>query len=148
MVLFGGNKLHVAVLVDLASGQKKKVEDLRKSDLLQKGHVFSADTYAGQVEADIEDVVGADLYVELVNACYGLSGQQVASAPTANSRVLKHIEEHFRTLPNTVPEFDHYSPSAYLVEHRSAFFKGKKKMLADALDRFEKLFTDLNGLLK
>ena len=35
MTLFGGNKLHVAVLVDYAHGQKKKVEELRRSKLFR-----------------------------------------------------------------------------------------------------------------
>ena len=37
MSLFGGNKLHVAVLVDLAKGQKKRVDDLRRSNYSAMG---------------------------------------------------------------------------------------------------------------
>lgn len=145
MTLFGGNKLHVAVLTDFASGQKKKVDDLRRSDLLRKGHVFTADAYAGQAEADVEDLLGAAAYVELVNACYSLKGKQAVGTPAAGSRVVKHVEDHFRTLASA-PEFDHFTPSAYLIENRTAFLKGATDLDA-ALDRFEKLFKELNALL-
>jgi hypothetical protein len=149
MSLFGGNRLHIAVLTDFASGQKKKVEDLRRSELLQSGHVLTADTYAGQAEADIEDVLGTALYVELVNACYGLKGKQAVAAPASVVRIVKHAEDHFRTLPATVAEFDHYAPSSYLTEHRSAVLrKVAEEELEAALVRFEKIFLDLNALLK
>lgn len=112
MSLFGGNKLHVAVLTDFASGQKKKVDDMRRAKILRDGHVLTMDSYAGQPEADIEDVLGAPLYVELANACFSLKKGQTASVPSAAGRVVKHIEEHFRTLPATVQEFDHYAPAS------------------------------------
>ncbi len=148
MSLFGGNRLHVAVLTDFASGQKKKVEDLRRSKILRDGHVLTMDAYAGQPEADIEDVLGATFYVDLVNACYDLTGKETVTLPPAGSRVLKHVEDHFRTLPATVPEFNHYPPASYLTEHRGAVLKKVAGAEVDAaLTRFEKLFADANALL-
>ncbi len=94
MSLFGGNRLHVAVLTDFASGQKKKIDDFRRSKLLRDGHVLTMDVYAGQGEADIEDVLGPALYVDLVNACYSLSGLHALSAPLTGARVVKHTENH------------------------------------------------------
>lgn len=146
MSLFGGNKLHVAVLMDFAVGQKKKVEDLRRSSLLRQGHVFTAEAYADQSEADIEDMLGAGLYVDLVNACYGLKTKQAVPAFTGGARVVKHVEDHFRTLVD-VPEFDHFTPSSYFAENRTSFLK-KASAVDDALGRFERLFTDINALLK
>lgn len=146
MSLFGGNKLHVAVLMDFASGQKKKVEDLRRSQLLRQGHVFTVEKYAGQAEADIEDVLGGALYVDLVNGCYGLKGKQVVTAPATGTRIVKHVEDHFRTLAD-IPEFDHFTPASYFMEHRTAFLKNATGV-DDALGRFEQLFAELNALLK
>jgi len=148
MSLFGGNRLHVAVLTDFASGQKKKVEEIRRSNVLQSGHVFTMDLYAGQPEADIEDLLWAGFYVELVNACYGLKAKQGLPTPPANARVVKHAEDHFRTLTGGVPEFDHYAPAAYLVEHRTSMLKkAPEPEWQTILARFERLFTDLNALL-
>lgn len=39
VALFGGKKLHVAVLTDFTRGDKSKVERLRRSNLLRDGHV-------------------------------------------------------------------------------------------------------------
>jgi predicted ATP-dependent endonuclease of OLD family len=148
MSLFGGNRLHVAVLTDFASGQKKKVEDLRRSKILRDGHVLTMDTYAGQAEADVEDVLGASFCVDLVNACYDLTASQAITVPAAGARVLKHTEDIFRTLPATIPEFNHYAPASYLTEHRSAILKKVPTPDLDAaLTRFEQLFTDVNALL-
>jgi predicted ATPase len=142
--LFGGNKLNIAVLVDYAMGDKKKVEDLRRHELLKAGRVFTADSYAGQPEADIEDIIGADNYVALVNATYNLSGTQAVAVPgTMPTRIVKHVEAHFQTLPLGAPEFDHFAPSRYLIERGTAFLPDEPGALA----RFEKLFVDLNGLL-
>lgn len=146
MSLFGGNRLHVAVLLDFVSGDKKQVEDMRRSKLLLDGHVLTADHYAGQPEADVEDVVGAAAYAELVNKTYGLPTADKVAAPPAAARVVKHVEEHFRTVKADVPEFDHFAPAAHLLEKRTALFRSLPDV-EPALDRFEKLFADLNGLI-
>lgn len=72
ITLFGGNKLHIAVFTDFHEGVKKKIRNLKESEILKKGHVFSAEMYADQEEADIEDVIGRSFYVTLINQCYNL----------------------------------------------------------------------------
>lgn len=147
MSLFGGNRLHIAVLTDFASGQKKKVEELRRSKLLRDGHVFTAETYAGQPEADTEDIIGPGNYVALVNACFGLGANQaVPVAPAATPRIVRFVEDRFRLLPAPIPEFDHFSPSAFLMERRTTVMSGLPDQIG-ALARFEKLFGDLNAAL-
>jgi energy-coupling factor transporter ATP-binding protein EcfA2 len=149
LTLMGGNKLHVAVLTDFQEGQKRRVNDLRSSQLLRSGHVFSAETIAGQEEADVEDIIGRDAYVELVNKCYGLTKKQQLPATrrsAAPRRVVKEVEDHFRVLDANTPEFDHFAPAEYLTEH-AAELRGSLPGLAEALDRFEQLFKDLNALL-
>jgi len=147
--LFGGRDLHVAVFTDFHSGLKGKVRNLRESDLLRKGHVFSAEMYVRQDEADTEDLLGRSFYVALVNTCYSLQAsyrvpkQRPTAAPT---RVLEEVEERFRTMPPTHPEFDHYTPATFLVEN-TAELKDTLPDLDKALDRFEELFKDLNALL-
>lgn len=147
--LFSGNDLHMAVIVDYHVEVKNRVHSLEDSRLLEKGHVFRVDQYVGQAEADIEDLLGRDFYISLVNECYGLTkAQQLPkSKPKGTSiRVVKEVEAHFRTLPNTIANFDHYNPASYLMEH-GATLKATVSGLDDALDRFEKLFRDLNKLL-
>ena len=60
---------------------------------------------------------------------------------------MKEVEEHFRTLPPDFPEFDHYTPAAYLVENGKDL-RNELPGLNCALDRFEQLFKDLNKLLR
>ena len=148
--LFGGNKLDVAILADFSEGQKKKVRNLKESLLLKKGHVFSAEMYTGQDEADIEDLLGRSFYIALVNRCYSLENshsipkEKPADAPI---RVLKEVERYLGLLSNEkIPEFDHYRPSSFLFENTEEL----KTVLPDfgpALDRFEHLFKDINCLL-
>lgn len=151
MVLFGANKLNVAVFLDFAHGQKTKVKKLRELELLKNCHVLSADMYVDEDEADIEDIIGRETYFTLVNLCYNLSGKHKAGCSKSQQvpppvRVVKQVEDHFRTLAPDVPKFDHYTPAEYLTGN------GKELMdkipgLKDAFGRFEKLFGDLNAYL-
>jgi predicted ATP-dependent endonuclease of OLD family len=143
MSLLYGNQLNVAVLADFAKGQKKKIDDLRKSQLLSGARVITAEMYTGGEEADIEDLIGREGYISLVKQDYGLKALKLAQP--GGARVVKDVEDAFRTLPPSTPEFDHFFPSSYLIENPSAL-----KDLPDAeaaFDRFEKLFKDLNALL-
>jgi hypothetical protein len=147
MSLFGANELNVAVLLDYAHGEKKQVENVRKSTLLKSGHVFTADVYAGQPEADTEDLLGGPLYIELVNKSYNLkSTNRMAPQGGSTVRIVPTVEAYFRTLPPEVAEFDHYAPSLYLFENRIVFFKAVPAA-HESLDRFEKLIKDVNALL-
>lgn len=147
--LFGGNKLHVAAFTDFHHGAKQRVKVLRESDLLKQSHVFTADMFSGQDEADIEDLIGRSSYIALVNRTYELEGEHAlleTKPEGAPSRVLKEVEDHFRTLPPHLPEFDHYSPAAYLVEH-TAEVRPALSDLEPSLERFENLFRELNNAL-
>ncbi len=148
--LFGGNKLSVAVLVDVGHGQKRTVEELKRlTDVLRKGRILTIPTYAGQQEADIEDLLGADGYVSLVNTAYGLAGAAALKIPsTPVPRIVNYVEAEMRTR-TTVPEFDHYFPAEYLAANREVFLKtGKgKSWVTDAAKCFQALFDDLNPLL-
>lgn len=58
---------------DFAKKEKNTIEELRKSDLLSKGHVLTCDTYAAKPEADIEDLFGNAGYLDLT-APWGSQG--------------------------------------------------------------------------
>jgi hypothetical protein len=146
VTLFGGSNLHVAVLTDFHAGDKAKVRSLRESELLRSGHVFSVEMYTGEPEGDIEDLLGGPLYVALVNKTYGLSGAtELPSPPAEEKPVLKYTQERFQTMPPDVANFDHFAPSAYLIEHVDEFEKAYG--VTEALDRFEAFFKEVNALL-
>jgi predicted ATP-dependent endonuclease of OLD family len=149
IALFGGNKLHVAVLTDYHSGDKAKVKTLRDSDILRAGHVFSADSFTGTAEADVEDLLGRDLYLALVTVCYGLSKKDqfpAAKLAGASDLVAKEASEHMLTVSTSVPQFDHYAPAAFLVGHW-ADLKDSLPGVDDALTRFEEFFKQANAVL-
>jgi predicted ATPase len=144
--LFGGNKRGLAVLTDFPNGHTHNGGRLRQSSLLQQGHVLTADMYAGQPEADLEDLIGRNTYIELVNEAYALAPEQrlAADKPAfAPMRVVEEVEDHFRTLTDA-KQFDRFAPSEFLTE---AGLKFNPPELETALDRFESLFGDLNSLI-
>ena len=107
MSLFGGNRLHIAVLVDLAVGQKNQVEKLRRSELLKAGHVLTVADFCDKKEADIEDMFEPDLYTEMLNETYALSGKNKLSAKrlleanVGSERLVKRAENVVNTLTLT-----------------------------------------------
>lgn len=147
--LFGGNKLHVAALIDYASGQKGNVEKLRKSQLLREGHVLLATEFCGQVEADTEDVLGEDLFVELVNRAYSvppaklLVAGSLPAGPAPNLRVVPKVEAAMKLIAD-VPEFDHFLQASWLIQNPGVLDPAR---FGAAFDRFEQMFVALNKLL-
>lgn len=144
MSLLYGNKLNVAVLTDFAKGQKKKVEDLRQSKLLSGSSILTVNAYTGTEEADTEDLIGRDGYIALVEQAYEVKGLKLPDQAT--DRIVKDVENAFRVLPLDAPEFDHFSPSSFLIENPAVL----KRLPGynDALNRFERLFKDLNSILQ
>ena len=148
VALFAGQHLDVAVFTDLHQGDKSAVRRLRDNELLGANRVFTADQFAGQSEADTEDMVGWDLYSRIVNHCYDLAANEALPLvkPTSSSgRVLEAVEGHFRTVAVSATEFDHLTPAVYLLEHQDEF--STVLGVDAALDRFESLFEILNALL-
>lgn len=149
VTLFGGNQLNVAVLTDFHEGDKKKIRTLKESNLLKQGHIFSAEMFVDQNEADIEDLLGRTLYVSLVNRCYRLEQTQCLPAERGINvpvRVVKEVEQHFAILPPEAPAFDHYAPSAFLIEAGSGL-RASLPGMEEAVETFENLFREVNSLL-
>ena len=146
--LFAANEIHVGIFTDFHAGDKRKIRELAESGLLQAGHLFSANQFTDQEEADIEDMLGRGIYIHLVNRCYGLEGGKQLPTVRPNGAptlVLEEVKQHFRTVATEGPEFDHLSPAVYLIEHESEF--GHANGVEGALGRFEKLFQRINTLL-
>jgi hypothetical protein len=121
--LFYGNKLNVAVLTDYERGQKRKLDDLHKTAVLEHDRIILATEIAGKDEADIEDFFDPAFFVDLVNRTYELKGEhqltvaKLDAADTQTTRLVKKAEAYFRLLPEEIPEYSHYDPSLYLLQH-------------------------------
>jgi energy-coupling factor transporter ATP-binding protein EcfA2 len=151
--LFGGNKLNIAVLCDMGTGDKNKVERLRQSQILNSENVWTASDFTGKPESDVEDLIAKNLYIDVVNRTYSLEGavkldEAIVDAATPNSpRLVKNVESAFKTMPPDSPMFDHFSPSSWLLRNQEILEDDSQDVIS-TLDKFEKVFTTFNRLIK
>jgi energy-coupling factor transporter ATP-binding protein EcfA2 len=151
--LFGGNQLDIAVLADQTKKDAKKIEEIRKSEILKAGRVFTISDFTGKDESDIEDLFAPELFVEIVNQAYELKGEHeltpksLDEADTSTGRLVKKAEAAFRVFPESIPTFDHFAPSAWLIRNLSVLDNPNAKPVEGTLDRAEKLFEALNAAL-
>lgn len=148
--LFGGNRINVAVLSDIASGDKTKIENLKKADILKAGHFYTCADFTGQNEADVEDLFEADLFVEMLNGAYKPPETHVVTtanlmAANPTPRIVKKAEALFKLMPASVAEFDHFGASRWLLENPSVLDVDTPAVNA-TLDRFEAVFKAFNAL--
>lgn len=149
--LFAGNKLDVVALADFAKKDAKKVEALKRTQILKVGGVLTINDFVEKEEGDIEDLFEPGLFTTIVNSAYSLTGTQAMTAQALDAadattvRLVKKAEAFFRVLPQTVPEFDHFTPAAWLIEHPAALSGNVPEVIA-TLDRAEALFRALNAL--
>jgi predicted ATP-dependent endonuclease of OLD family len=149
--LFGGNRINVAVLSDVANGDKTKIENLKKANILNAGHFFTCADFAGQSEADVEDLIGVDLFVEMLNGAYKPPAASLVTrdgllAAEPTQRVVKKAEALFRLMPSSVAEFDHFGSARWLLENPS-MLDAETPAINATLDRFEQVFKAFNQLL-
>lgn len=149
--LFGGNRIKVAVLSDIATGDKTKIENLKRADILKAGHFYTCADFTGQAEADVEDLFDADLFVEMLNGAYkppATNEVTVAGlmSAAATPRIVKKAEALFKLMPASVAEFDHFGAARWLLEN-PATLDADTAAVNSTLDRFEHLFKTFNALL-
>ncbi len=120
LALFGRDDLHAAVLAGEHDDCAAGVRGLTDSELLGSRRIVAAASYAedGAQDAGIEAVLGAQGHRELVRLTHGLPGSPVG-------------------------EVDRLAAARYLLDHPAALDESERA----ALDRFERLFDELNGLL-
>ena len=148
VTLFKGRGLKIAALMDYHDGQKRMVNRL-KSGLMDGGHLLLATDFVDQDEADIEDLLGWELYAHLVNESLGVpNGHRLPSErPEGCRRVVKTVEEMTKLLPAAVHQFDHHMPAKHLHTLGENEIKGLPGM-EYALETFEALFNRLNKLIQ
>ncbi len=149
--LFGGNQINVAVLSDIASGDKKKIENLKKANILQSGHFYTVADFLDQEEADVEDLFDSALFVEILNGAYKPPAKSVITKAKLNKadkspHIVKKAEALFRLMPAEVADFNHFGPARWLLENPS-LLNGDTAAIKATLDRAEELFKTFNALL-
>jgi predicted ATP-dependent endonuclease of OLD family len=149
--LFGGNRINVAVLSDIANGDRSKIEKLKKADILKAGHFYTCADFTNQAESDVEDLFDADLFVDILNRAYKPPSNNTVKvdalmAAASSPRIVKKAEALFRLMPSEVVDFDHFAASRWLLENPSALDEDNPAV-NETLDRFERVFSTFNALL-
>lgn len=152
VALFAGNTLHVAALSDQATADKKKLDDLRKSQVLKAGHFFTVADILERAEADIEDLFDPECFSAIVNGCYGLPSTlqltaEKLAAEASSLRLLKKTEALFNVMPPDALLFDHFAPAAHLIR-TPRLLDGDSAAVQSTLNNAEKVFKTFNALLK
>ncbi|MBN6150157.1 AAA family ATPase [Xanthomonas sp. AmX2] len=150
--LFAGNKLNIAALSDQAAGDRKKIEDLKRAQILKSGQFYTVADLLDRPEADIEDLFDPEVFATVLNDTYGLEGElrldppKLEAAAPDTTRLVKRAENAFKLMPPEVAEFDHFAPAAWLLRNPKVL-DGKSAPVTRTLDRAEKVFKVFNDLL-
>ena len=139
MGLFGANDGSVATLLDALGGQNN-LPQMSDSQLIRGSRILTVDKYIDGDQGGIEDMLGKETYFALVNMCYKLPRKRRfmhKCPPEEPMTVLEAIAT------GNLPKFDRFAVAEFLAENTK---KCKRKLpgLDAALDRFEKLFADVN----
>ena len=140
--------MNVATLLDIQKSDKGSIEDLYKKKLLKKKQVLTYAEFAGQDEADVEDMFERPFYVDMVNSEYKKELKapiDLAKLNAKEPRVLRAIEAHLDANPFKSGSFGHYRPARYFTENIASLWS---TVSPKTRDRFEEAFKQLNGLLK
>lgn len=148
LTLFGANRLNVAVLTDSASDGETTIRRLREAGKLYAGGIVQIGDALDRAEADVEDLLEASFYVELVNTAYqGLlhkSPLAVADLP-GDPRLVRRVERAFKDRGINNGRLNHYAPAGALLRRPGG---RSRKPSATVLNRAETLFAKINALLE
>jgi len=138
--LIGSQKrMNIATLMDYDPHTDSVAQQLIKQKILRQKNLLNFAQYTEADEADLEDLFERDFYLGLVNGEFGKKITLEDLNPNVK-RVLVALKPSFDG-----KNFNHYRPARYLSEHLGEF----EGQISDAvIDRFEKIFSDLNKLLK
>jgi hypothetical protein len=138
----------LAIIGGVTLRSKDESERLLQSAILKRANILSLQDYAAQPEADLEDLIGRRMYAALVADTYRLRkrDQLPEKKPDRSPvRLVQEFEAEFSRL-SEYGRFDPFEPARYLTtasQRAVARYPG----LSDALERFERLFKDLNAIL-
>jgi hypothetical protein len=133
-----GPSLDVTALVDGSSRGIEKLKNLTDRELLAAKRLLVTDTYTSNIApSDIEDLFTPGEYLALYNEAFGTS-LKVADL-NGTDRIIARI-----TRATGTPFVAHGRPADALLRNRARHLG---KLSTETLDRFEKVFADINATL-
>lgn len=146
--LIGANQLNVAVLVDSNTQDSARLNSLRKNGHL--GHdnlILITDALPGVQDADVEDILGAEFYLTLVNGSYkdhpGIP-LNVDDLEAKGGRITQSVEQHFKQHGIAGGKFSHYKPAAYFLREQATLLDVLPQEVVESASR---LYARINSLL-
>ena len=136
--LMRGNELNCVCLLDTFNNQKAKVnlDKMIRQKLIAEKKIIYADKYTSYEYSDVEDLFEKGEYLSLYNGAFNTAIQK---ADIDDDRSIMAQLKHL----NGDKDFNHYIPAKYMMENISNI-----SFSDDTLERFEKVFADVNKLLQ
>ena len=144
--LLRGSKLNIACLLDsfsLPQQQRDKLKNLIVEKITKEKSIRFFDEFSGNGGnfADIEDVFEKEDYLKLFSAAFGREYKKLKLSEVSdpNKPIVQQIN-----LTLGIERYNHYKPANYLtgLGVDASYFK------PETLDRFEKLFKEINKLFQ
>lgn len=143
--LFGGDECNVVALMGAENGHKLKQP--ADQQLLRGSRILSLTDFVDNEGGSIEDLIGGSTYFGLVNLCYGLPRRarlRPSDLSEKTGSLIQQVEDHFASVGLGVDAFDRFKPAEFLAENTKKCLK-KLPNLNEALNRFERLFSEINA---
>lgn len=88
------------------------------------------------------------IYAEIINAAFKLDDgiKLTADVFTKECRMVKVTGDKFKVMPPSAPEFNHFTPSDWLIRNPQVL-DDDKVGVSETLDSFEKVVEQFNKLL-
>ncbi len=142
--LFGVNTKTNVSFSGYARGNEHALERVR--ELLTNEHVLTANSYCDIEQADTEDLFGAEIYAAMLNGAYAVPKSKLLNADKlASDGVHERLVERggdFIASMGLGP-VDRFKLASWLFASRTVW---GLPSVPEALERFEKLFADINAL--
>ncbi len=148
LTLLGANKLNVAIVADSPFESAGIIDRLRSSGKLGAAGVVSIGDVIGRPAADVEDLLEARLFVDLVSDAYAglLNGNRikVGDLPKGD-RLIARVEEYFADNGINNGRVNHFSPASALLRGQGKYVA---RLTEATLDRAQALFDKINAFIK
>lgn len=141
--LLRGSQLEIACLLDSytdPAGQAKMDKMIREKIIHRNKIRFFDEFVNGQDKADLEDLFKKSDYIKLFNSAFSEHSDIKESDLNASiKQIIIQINQHLG-----VPRFNHYRPANELLKQAvdESYFD------SETLDRFEKVFEEINKLFE
>jgi hypothetical protein len=150
--LFQGQQLNIAALVDVSGNRKTKVEKLVSDGQLTADQLVKIADFVDGDQADIEDIMSEDFYVQLVQgvgaedpsrAIYGAVRVDQLPDKSDEPRITRRIDYVLEGFNQ--PRLDHLPPALYFERHQGQLLE---QVDSETINRAAALFERLNSLLR